>query len=126
MKPVILIVEDNPLSAELLCEWLTMEGYETVTADGLERALGVLRHNQPALVLLDIGLGSDDGLSLVSWIRAHSALRSIPVIAVSAHAMAADQQRMLNAGCRAFIAKPIDFEQLRKELRCLLPREAST
>lgn len=126
MKSVILVVEDNPINAELLSSWLEMEGYATVAADGLERAIAVLRSDQPALVLLDIGLGSDDGLSLVSWMRAQPALHPTPVIAVSAHAMVTDQQRMLDAGCRAFIAKPINFDQLRTEMRRLLPAEGKS
>lgn len=126
MKPVILVVEDNPLNAELLWSWLEMDGYEVINADGLERAIAALRSAQPALVLLDIGLGSDNGLSLVSWIRAQPALHPTPVIAVSAHAMVTDQQRILDAGCQAFIAKPINFDQLRTEMRRLLPAEGKT
>lgn len=121
MKPVILVVEDNPVNAELLCTWLETEGYEVVNADGLEPAIGWLRSDRPALVLLDIGLGPDDGLSLVTWLRAQPALRRTPVIAVSAHAMVTDQQRMLDAGCQACVVKPVNFTQLRTEMSRLLP-----
>jgi two-component system cell cycle response regulator DivK len=66
--------------------------------------------------LLDINLGKDDGLELLGWMRQKPELREIPVIAVTAHALVTEQEGVLQAGCRACLSKPIDFQLLREEL----------
>jgi two-component system cell cycle response regulator len=121
MNSLILVVEDNPLNSELLCNWLEIEGHEALAVDNLQAAREKAQGRTPTLVLLDIGLGGEDGLGLVTWMREQPSLCQIPIIAVSAHAMIADQQRMMSAGCSAFVAKPIDFERLREEMRRWLP-----
>jgi CheY-like chemotaxis protein len=123
MSALILVVEDNPMNAELLCHWLETEGQEAVAADSLRAAREACVARPPALVLLDIGLGAEDGLGLVTWMREQPALSQIPIVAVSAHAMIADQQRILAAGCSAFISKPIDFDRLLDEMRRWLPAD---
>lgn len=120
MKPRILVVEDNPLSRELLCDWLETEGYEVSSAADLEAAFAAVRDHQPHAVLLDIQVGTDDGLALAIWIRQESSLQGIPVIAVTAHAMADEQQRILQGGCNACLSKPIDFTALREQLHSWL------
>jgi len=116
MKHRVLVVEDNPLNRELLCDWLDAEGYEVVSAEGLKTARAAIEHQPPQIVLLDIQLGADDGLSLVSWMREQQGLRSVPVIAVTAQAMVVEQNRILMAGCNACICKPLDFKQLSNQL----------
>lgn len=123
MNPLILVVEDNPLNSELLCQWLETEGQEAVAVENLPAAYQAAQARPPALVLLDIGLAGADGLAMVTWMREQPALCQVPVIAVSAHAMIADQQRILAAGCSGFIAKPIDFDQLRETMRRWLPAD---
>lgn len=112
----ILVVEDNPLNAELLMDWLETEGYEVLSASDLKTAFTAIESLQPHAVLLDVQLGSEDGLSLATWIRQQPALRHIPVIAVTAHAMANDRDHILHAGCNAYIPKPVDFRLLREHL----------
>ena len=116
MKQRILVVEDNPINRELLCDWLETEGYEVTSAEGLDAAFATLRSQQPHAVLLDIQLGAQDGAALATWIRQQPTIRDIPVIAVTAHAMAAEWQRILQAGCNSCIAKPIDFKMLQNQL----------
>jgi len=70
----------------------------------------------PEAVLLDINLGADNGLDLVSWMYQKPEMREIPVIAVTAHALVTEQERILQAGCRACLSKPINFEGLREQL----------
>jgi len=70
----------------------------------------------PGAVLLDINLGKDDGLDLLAWMRQKPETREIPVIAVTAHALVAEQERILQAGCRGCLSKPVDFRRLREEL----------
>lgn len=116
MKSGILVVEDNQLNRELLCDWLEVEGYEVWSAADLKSSYEVFSKRLPDAVLLDINLGKDNGLDLVAWIRQKPETREIPVIAVTAHALLAEQERILEAGCGACLSKPIDFQLLREEL----------
>lgn len=120
MQRFILVVEDNPPSRELLCDWLEGEGYEVFATADLAGAFSAVRRRQPDAVLLDVQLGADDGLELAAWMHEQPALAPIPVIAVTAHAMATERERILQSGCRTTVTKPVDFTQLRQHLeRCL-------
>jgi two-component system, cell cycle response regulator DivK len=112
----ILIVEDHQLNRELLRDWLEVEGYEVWTAADLKTSYEVFAKRLPDAVLLDINLGKDDGLDLLGWMRQKPQTREIPVIAVTAHALVAEQERILKAGCKACLSKPINFQLLREEL----------
>jgi CheY-like chemotaxis protein len=68
------------------------------------------------MILLDVQLGNEDGLALSAWIRSNPPISHIPIIAVTAHALMADQQRVVQAGCNACVPKPIDFKVLRGHL----------
>ena len=116
MKSCILVVEDNQLNRELLRDWLEVEGYEVWSAADLNASYEVFSKRRPDVVLLDINLGKDDGLELLAWMLQKPETREIPVIAVTAHALVAEQERILKAGCRACLSKPIDFQRLRGEL----------
>jgi len=120
MKLRILVVEDNQPNRELLCEWLESEGFEAEYAENLEQSYAAIKNNVPNAVLLDVQLGREDGLSLAKWIRQRQALRHIPVIAVTAHAMVTDHERVIQAGCDACISKPVDFKLLSKQLKLWL------
>ncbi len=120
MKLRILVVEDNQPNRELLCEWLESEGFEAEYAENLEQSYAAIENNVPNAVLLDVQLGREDGLSLAKWIRQRQALRHIPVIAVTAHAMVTDHERVIQAGCDACISKPVDFKSLSKQLKLWL------
>jgi len=116
VKHCILVVEDNPLNRELLCDWLEVEGHEVTSVEDLAAAMRSLEYRRPDGVLLDVQLGDEDGLSLARWMRKQPGLSAIPVIAVTAHAMVTEQQGFLEAGCNACISKPINFAILREEL----------
>jgi two-component system cell cycle response regulator DivK len=116
LKHCILVVEDNQLNRELLRDWLEMEGYDVWSAADLKASYEVFSKRLPDVVLLDINLGTEDGLDLVAWMRQKPEMREIPAIAVTAHALVAEQERILKAGCRACLSKPIDFQRLREEL----------
>jgi two-component system cell cycle response regulator DivK len=120
VKQLILIVEDNPLNSELLRDWLEIEGYLAVLAPNLTAGFATLEAQQPDAVLLDVQLGSEDGLSLASWMRQQPALKEIPVIAVTAQVMLSDRQRILDSGCNSIVSKPVDFSVLQNQLRRLL------
>jgi two-component system cell cycle response regulator DivK len=126
LKYRILVVEDNQLNRELLCDWLEVEGYEVWFAADLMASYEVFAKRFPDAVLLDINLGAEDGLDLVAWMRQKPGTREIPVIAVTAHALVSEQEQILQAGCRACLSKPIDFQLLREGLnRWLLDSKAS-
>jgi two-component system cell cycle response regulator DivK len=121
----ILVVEDNAMNRELLCDWLDAEGYEVQCATTLQEARHVCESGAPHAVLLDVQLGTEDGLQLARWLRERNSARHIPIIAVTALAMLADQQRILESGCDACVPKPVDFSRLREQLRLWLAAAAN-
>jgi len=116
LKHCILVVEDNQLNRELLRDWLEVEGYDVWSAADLKACYEVFSKRLPDAVLLDINLGSESGLDLLAWMRQKPELAEIPVIAVTAHALVTEQQGILQAGCKACLSKPINFQSLREQL----------
>jgi two-component system cell cycle response regulator DivK len=120
MKSRILVVEDNQPNRELLSDWLEVEGFDVVAAVNLEQAFAAFKAQPPHVVLLDVQLGLEDGLSLARWVREEPQFRNTPIIAVTAHAMVTDQERVMQAGCNACVSKPIHFRSLRGHLAACL------
>lgn len=116
MKGRVLVVEDNPANRELLRDWLESEGYEVCDAESLSDARALFVEPLPQIVLLDVQLGPEDGLSLAAWIRKHPVFQAIPIIAVTAHAMLTDQTRIQQAGCNSCVSKPVDFKDLAAQM----------
>jgi len=107
MPQTILIVEDNDLNMKLFQDLLAANGYRTLqTKDGF-KALEMVRQHKPDLVLMDIQLPEISGLTITKQIKEDEALKSIPVIAVTAFAMKGDEEKIRDGGCEAYIAKPI-------------------
>jgi two-component system cell cycle response regulator DivK len=124
LKHRILVVEDNPLNRELLCDWLETEGHDVLSAEDLSKAMHSIEDRPPHIVLLDVQLGDENGLELAAWMRKQQKLCSITVIAVTAHALVTEQSSFLQAGCNACVSKPINFRVLREELeRWLQPAQ---
>ena len=126
MSHRILVVEDNATNLELLVDWLESEKFQVQTATTLAEAFAAFQGELPEAVLLDVQLGAEDGLTLATWIRRDPRLRSIPVIAVTAHAMVTDYERVMEAGCSACVPKPIDFRSLTRQLERFLTGPAKT
>jgi two-component system, cell cycle response regulator DivK len=116
VKSRILVVEDNPLNSELLCDWLEAKAYEVHSVENIAAARVAIETKEPDVVLLDVQLGDEDGLALAEWMREQPSLRRVPVIAVTAHAMVTEQQRFLQAGCNACVSKPVNFQLLSEQL----------
>jgi DNA-binding response OmpR family regulator len=115
MKHRILVVEDDPLFRELLTAWVESEGFEAAVADTLEAAFILIAAEPlPEAVLLDIHLGSRNGLTLVHWARKQRHLAHLPIVAVTGDASFRDNKSVQEAGCDACITKPVDFKALRK------------
>lgn len=108
--------EDQELNRELLCDWLEAEGFEVWAAADLKAAYDVFAKGLPHAVLLDINLGGENGLDLIQWMCQKPAFAGIPVIAVTAHAMEPEQDRIMRVGCTACVSKPVEFRLLREEL----------
>ncbi|MEP6827649.1 MAG: response regulator [Aestuariivirga sp.] len=107
MKKTVLVVEDNELNMKLFNDLLEAHGYNVVqTRDGL-KALDLARTHKPDLILMDIQLPEVSGIEITKWLKEDDALRSIPVIAVTAFAMKGDEQKIREGGCEAYISKPI-------------------
>jgi len=120
----ILLVEDNEMNRDMLTRRLRRRGYEVEGA--IDGADAVARAGSADLVLMDLNLPVLDGYEATRQIKSSPATRSIPVIALSAHAMADDRDRALAAGCDDFDTKPVDLDRLLRKIEALLaPRAAA-
>ena len=117
----LLLVEDNELSRDMLSRRLQRAGFDVITAADGEQALQLMRARGPALVLMDMSLPVMDGWTACRNARIDERTREIPIIALTAHAMANDRQSALAAGCDDFATKPVDFPQLLDKIRIYLP-----
>ncbi|MDH3227911.1 MAG: response regulator [Thermoleophilia bacterium] len=119
-EPVIAVVEDNP-DNRLLIQAMLGGRFRLVEFEDGSSALAAMRAEPPALVLLDISLPGMSGVEVLEHMRADPALAQLPVVAVTAHAMAGDRERYLDLGFDAYISKPIvDVAQLTATIeRCL-------
>ena len=116
----ILLVEDNELNRDMLSRRLIRRGYEVVMAVDGEEALASAAREQPNLILMDMSLPKIDGWEATLRLKADPSLCATPVIALTAHAMAGDRERALEAGCDEFDTKPIEFERLLAKMERLL------
>lgn len=108
----ILLVEDNEMNRDMLSRRLVLRGYEVVIAEDGGMALEMALREFPDLVLMDMGLPVMDGWEATRRLKADARTASVPVIALTAHAMADDRMRALEAGCDDFDTKPIDLDRL--------------
>ena len=120
----ILLVEDNEMNRDMLSRRLQRRGYEVVTAVDGESGIAMTRSESPALVLMDMSLPGVDGWEATRQLKADPATRTIPIIALTAHAMAGDREKSLAAGCDDFDTKPIDLDRLLGKIQALLGGKA--
>jgi CheY-like chemotaxis protein len=115
----ILLVEDNDLNRDMLSRRLTKRGYQVVTATDGEQGLVLAQAEQPDLVLMDMSLPGIDGWETTRRLRAGAGTSTIPVIALTAHAMAGDRERALEAGCDDYDTKPVEMDRLLLKIESL-------
>jgi two-component system, cell cycle response regulator DivK len=124
----ILIVEDNPLNMELARDLLEARGYMVLEADNAPDGIAVAKAEKPDLVLMDVQLPGMDGLTATGILRQEKDLQDLLIVALTAHAMKGDEQKVLAAGCNGYISKPIDTRQFPLQIAQFLakPTESSS
>ena len=122
--PRILLVEDNELNRDMLSRRLRRSGYEVLLAEDGQAGVDAAEAGRPDLILMDISLPVLDGYQATRRLKASPLTAAIPVIALTAHAMAGDREQSLAAGCSDYDTKPIEYERLLAKIRSALPGEA--
>jgi two-component system, cell cycle response regulator DivK len=119
----ILLVEDNEMNRDMLSRRLVRRGYEVVVAEDGAVGVELAQSAAPDLILMDMSLPVMDGWEATRQLKAKPETRSIPVIALTAHAMAGDEEKALAAGCDGYETKPVDLARLLARMENLLSRQ---
>jgi len=116
----ILLVEDNEMNRDMLARRLERRGYQVVIAVDGDQGVRLAQAEAPDLILMDMSLPVLDGWEATRRLRALPVTRAIPIIALTAHAMAGDREQALQAGCDDYDSKPIEFARLLGKIQALL------
>ena len=122
----ILLVEDNPANQLLSLTVLEQAGFTVDVAESAVEVIRRLRANRPDIILMDVQLPGQDGLSLTRELKADPSYSSIPIIALTGHAMIGDREEALAAGCAGHITKPIDIDVFADQVREFLKLAPTT
>jgi two-component system cell cycle response regulator DivK len=118
----VLVIEDNAANMKLACFLLRNAGHSVLCAADAETGLTLARADQPDLILMDLQLPGMDGLAATALLKRDRATAAIPVIALTAMAMKADREKSQEAGCDAYIAKPLRYKELYAAIDTLLAK----
>jgi two-component system cell cycle response regulator DivK len=121
----VLLVEDNEMNRDMLSRRLLRNGYEVVIAVDGQQGVDMALSERPALILMDMSLPVIDGWDATRQIKANAATRGIPVIGLTAHAMAGDREKAIEAGCDDYDTKPIELARLLGKIAALLVPKAA-
>ncbi len=116
----IILVEDNEMNRDMLFRRLVRKGHDVLTAVDGQEGVNLARQEQPDLILMDMSLPVIDGWEATRQLRADPQTRAVPIIALTAHALAGDRERSLEAGCNEYETKPLDFARLLAKIEHLL------
>ncbi|NQX61894.1 response regulator [Paenibacillus qinlingensis] len=116
----ILLVEDNEMNRDMLSRRLIRKGFEVIMATDGQQGVDAARTEMPALILMDMSLPVLDGWQATRVLKASPETRGIPIIALTAHAMAADREMAFDAGCDDFDTKPVDWNRLLEKIESFL------
>ncbi len=119
--PRVLVVEDDPASRELVAALLEQAGCQVLTAAAAEIGLALATAERPDLILMDVQLPGLTGYAATRTLKADPATAAIPVVALTARAMSGSESEARDAGCDAYLTKPLDMEAFRDTLRRFLP-----
>lgn len=123
--PKILLVEDNEMNRDMLTRRLQRQGYEVACAPDGPSGVAMATSEAPDLILMDVALGAMDGWEATQLIKGRAATAGIPIIALTAHALASDRQKSIEVGCADFDTKPIDFPRLIGKITACLQASAA-
>ena len=123
--PKILLVEDNELNRDMLSRRLVRKGYEVVFAVDGQNGVEMALKDPPDLILMDMSLPVLDGWEASRKLKAAPQTRLVPIIALTAHAMAGDREKAIEAGCDDYDTKPVDLPRLLKKIEALLQPKAT-
>ena len=123
--PRILLVEDNEMNRDMLSRRLIRSGYEVFLAVDGQQGADMALSEQPDLILMDMSLPVIDGWEATRRIKANDATRRIPVIALTAHAMAGDREKAMEVGCEDYDTKPVEMSRLLGKIAALLKSTAA-
>lgn len=121
----ILLVEDNEMNRDMLSRRLKRSGYEVVIAVDGQQGVDMALSELPDLILMDMSLPVIDGWEATRRVKCNEATRKIPVIALTAHAMAGDREKALEAGCEDYDTKPVEISRLLGKMTTLLDAAAT-
>ncbi len=121
----ILLVEDNEMNRDMLSRRLTRKGFEVVMAVDGRQGVDMASSESPDLILLDMSLPVLDGWSAARELKLDDGTKGIPIIALTAHAMAGDRDKALEAGCDEYDTKPIEMPRLLEKMNTLLESSPS-
>lgn len=124
-KGTVLYVEDNPDNRLLVRRILLSEDYGLLEATNAQEALDLIKTTKPDLILMDINMPDMDGYELTAKIKTTPGFERVPILALTANVMRGDKEKSLEAGCDGYIQKPIDFDELLKEVARFLARSAN-
>lgn len=122
----ILVVEDNEMNRDMLCRRLERRDFEVASAVDGREGVAMAESLRPDLILLDIGLPVMDGWEAIRLLKSSETTRDIPVIALTAHAMTGDRERVFAAGFDEYDTKPVEFERLVGKIHALLEKFGGT
>ena len=122
--PKLLLVEDNEMNRDMLSRRLERKGYQVVMAIDGGQGVALAQSEKPDLILMDMSLPVLDGWEATRKIKADPSVAAVPVIALTAHAMAGDQEKCVAAGCDDYDTKPVDLARLLGKIELLLQRAA--
>jgi CheY-like chemotaxis protein len=121
----LLLVEDNEMNRDMLSRRLERRGYTVVMAVDGQQGVDMARSESPDLILLDMSLPVIDGWEAARRIKSEAETKDIPVIALTAHAMAGDKEKALQAGCDDYDTKPVELPRLLGKIQALLEKKAA-
>jgi two-component system cell cycle response regulator DivK len=120
--PKILLIEDNEQNRDALSRRLRRHGYDVIMAVDGQQGVAMAQSELPALILMDLNLPDIDGWEATRILKGTPETQAIPVVALTAHAIAGDQERALQAGCDDYHAKPVQFPHLLTQIEALLTK----
>lgn len=121
----VLLVEDNEMNRDMLMRRLNRHGFEVCCAPDAPTGVSMAKSERPDIILMDVALGAMDGWEATQLIKADPDTRSIPIIALTAHALSTDRAKSLEVGCADFDTKPVDLPRLLGKINACLRAKAA-